>query len=74
MLSRIRKKAVPKFSRIAGKPFHPAGTEIREYVATHYPKNQITELKRDHNEWEVKITGGFELTFNKDMHLVDIDD
>lgn len=60
--------------RYSSVPDNLVPEKIREYVATHYPKNQITELKRDYNEWEVKITGGFELTFNKDMHLVDIDD
>ena len=60
--------------RYSNVPDNLVPEKIREDVATHYPKNQITELKRDYNEWEVKITGGFELTFNKDMHLVDIDD
>ena len=60
--------------RYSSVPNHLIPEKIREYVAENYPKNQITELKRDYNEWEVKITGGFELTFNKDMHLIDIDD
>lgn len=47
---------------------------IADYVKSNYASSSITELKREHGMWEAKITGGLELTFNKDMRLVDIDD
>lgn len=47
---------------------------IEQYIATHYPNSQIVEIKSGRNGWEVKITGGLELTFNNAMELVDIDD
>ena len=47
---------------------------ISTYVKEHYPNSKITELKREHGNWEAKITGGLELTFNSSYKLVDIDD
>lgn len=47
---------------------------IKEYVKANYPNSKITELKRKHGNWEAKITGGLELTFNRDFNLIDIDD
>jgi hypothetical protein len=43
-------------------------------VAKKYPANKIVEISRDHNDWEVKLNGGLELTFNRDYRLVDVDD
>lgn len=48
--------------------------KISAYIKEHYPNSNITELKRERGNWEVKLTGGMELTFNKDMRLVEIDD
>jgi hypothetical protein len=48
--------------------------KIADYVAKKYPANKIVEISRDHNDWEVKLNGGLELTFNRDYRLVDVDD
>ena len=48
--------------------------QIDNYVKNNYPNSKIREIKREHGGWEVKITGGLELTFNRDFKLVDIDD
>ena len=48
--------------------------KIADYVKKHYPEAKITEINREHGEWEVKISGGLELTFNKAYKLIDIDD
>lgn len=48
--------------------------QIENYVKNNYPNNKIREIKRERGGWEVKITGGLELTFNRDFKLVDIDD
>lgn len=48
--------------------------KIAEYVTKNYPEAKITELKRESHEWEVQLTGGLELTFNRDFKLTDIDD
>ena len=48
--------------------------KIRNYIHKNYPEKKITEIKRKHGNWEAKITGGLELTFNKSYQLIDIDD
>ena len=60
--------------RYAAVPNHLVPTEIADYVKSNYPSSKITELKREHGEWEAKITGGIELTFDDSFKLVDIDD
>lgn len=48
--------------------------QIVSYVASKYPNHQIVELKRDRYEWEVKLSNGLELSFDKKYNLTDIDD
>lgn len=48
--------------------------KIESYIKDSYAANKVVEIKRERNEWEVKLTGGLELTFNKDFQLIDIDD
>lgn len=48
--------------------------QIASHVASKYPNHQIVELKRDRYEWEVKLSGGLELSFDKKYNLTDIDD
>ncbi|MBR2366991.1 MAG: PepSY-like domain-containing protein [Alistipes sp.] len=48
--------------------------QISEYVKAHHPNSEIIELKREHNRWEAKITGGLELTFNSSFAVIEIDD
>jgi hypothetical protein len=43
-------------------------------VAKKYASTKVVELKREHNEWEVKLSNGLELTFDKQFKLIDIDD
>lgn len=60
--------------RYAEVPNTLVPTQIDDYVKSNYPGSKITELKREHGEWEAKITGGLELTFDQSFKLVDIDD
>lgn len=48
--------------------------KIQNYIANNYPEKKITEIKRKHGNWEAKITGGLELTFDRSYRLVEIDD
>lgn len=48
--------------------------KIADYVTKRYPTAVIKQLKRERYEWEVKLSGGLELTFDKNFKLVDIDD
>lgn len=60
--------------RYAEVPHNLVPEKIHDYLKTNYPNSKVRELKREHGGWEVKITGGLELTFNRDFKLVDIDD
>lgn len=60
--------------RYSAVPADLVPQQIADYVKAHYPESKITELKHEYGNWEAKITGGLELTFNRDMKLVDIDD
>lgn len=48
--------------------------KIANYVKKHYPSSKITEINRERHEWDIKLSGGLELTFNRSFKLVDIDD
>lgn len=60
--------------RYAEVPHNLVPEKIHNYLKANYPNSKVRELKREHGGWEVKITGGLELTFNRDYKLVDIDD
>ena len=46
---------------------------IEKVIRTQYPEAQATKIERDHREFDVKLNNRVELTFNKNMQLVDID-
>ena len=48
--------------------------QIAQYVSQNYPDTQIVKIDRDKRDYEVKITNGLELTFDKQFNLIDIDD
>jgi hypothetical protein len=48
--------------------------KIADYVAKKYPSSNIVEISKDHNDWEVRLSGGLELTFDRNYRLVDVDD
>ena len=48
--------------------------KIADYVTKKYSSATITELKREHREWEVKLSNGLELTFDNAYRLTEIDD
>lgn len=60
--------------RYTSVPGHLVPEQIANYVKNNYPNKNIIELKRKHGNYEAKITGGLELTFNSNYNLVDIDD
>lgn len=48
--------------------------QISDYVKQYNPSAKIVEIKRDRNEWEVKLSGGLEYKFNSSFSLVEVDD
>ena len=49
-------------------------TAIASYVNRHYAAERVVRLERDRRTWEVKLSNGLELTFDKQYRLIDIDD
>ena len=49
----------------------PSG--ISKYVKSNYPSAKVIEIERDRNEYDVKLSTGLEITFNKKFQVIDID-
>lgn len=60
-----------KYSTVPAK-IVPA--QIAQYVAQNYPDAQVVQIDRDRRDYEVKLTNGWELTFDLKFNLIDIDD
>lgn len=46
---------------------------ISNYVKSNYPDAKILKIERDSNDYEVKLSNRFELTFDKKFNIIDID-
>lgn len=46
---------------------------IKDYVAQNYPGEKILKIEHDRGYYELKLSNRYELTFNKDYRIVDID-
>lgn len=46
---------------------------IRSYVSKNYSGAKIVEIEKERSQYEVKLSNGLELTFNKKFQVVDID-
>ena len=46
---------------------------IKEYVTNNYPNEKILKIERDRGYYELKLSNRYELTFNKNYMIVDID-
>ena len=60
--------------RQTGVPAQIVPAQIAEYVKTNYPDAVILQIERDSREWEVKLSNRWEITFDKQMRVIDIDD
>lgn len=47
---------------------------IVEYVTATYQQERIVKIDKDRKEYEVRLSNGLELTFDKRYKLIDIDD
>lgn len=54
-------------------PLNVIPTAILKYVTAHYPKAKVTILERDAKDYEVKLSTGLELKFDRKFNLIDID-
>lgn len=51
-------------------------TEIKAYISTHFPNSSITRAKKEKGEnelYEITLSNGFKLEFNKKNEIIDID-
>ena len=55
-------------------PAQAIPAEIRSYVVSTYPDAKILEIERDSKEYEIKLSNGWEITFDDKFRVIDIDD
>lgn len=60
--------------RLTGVPAELVPAPITTYVKNLYPDTQILQIERDTRGYEIKLSNRLEITFNKQMQPVDIDD
>ena len=48
--------------------------QIAAYVAKHFPGVRVLKLERDRRDYEVELDNGFEMKFDLDFRLIDLDD
>lgn len=46
---------------------------IKQVIAEQYPDAKVREIEKDRLEYEVKLDNRYELTFNSDLVLIDVD-
>lgn len=59
-----------KYSQV---PVRLIPAAISNYVKKNYPSAKILEIERDRSEYDVKLSTGMEITFNKKFQVTDID-
>ena len=47
--------------------------EIRTYLHTHFPNTEVKGIDRDKHDYEVKLSSGMELKFDRNFNLIDMD-
>lgn len=48
--------------------------QLKAYVDSNYPTQDICDIQRDKRGWDIKLTSGLELEFDNSFRLVEIDD
>ncbi|WP_368325634.1 PepSY-like domain-containing protein, partial [Phocaeicola vulgatus] len=46
---------------------------IKKYVATNYPDAKMLKIERDKHDYEVKLSNGWEIKFDMQFNVIDID-
>ncbi len=60
--------------KINGVPDAIVPQAIKDYVKANYPDARILKIERDRHEYEVKLSNRWEITFDNQMRVIDIDD
>ncbi len=48
-------------------------TQIKEYINNVYPEAKVMKIEKERHKYEVKLSNGWELDFNKRFELIDLD-
>ena len=65
-------KDVDMMSGAVPTAFVPA--QIQNFVKKSYPGTKITKIDRDAHDYEIELSNGLDLKFNKSGRLIEIDD
>lgn len=57
----------------SGVPARLVPSQIRAYVKKNYSSHKIIEIEKKRSSYEVKLSKGVELTFNKNFKVTDVD-
>ena len=57
-----------------GVPSQIVPKEIIDYVNTNYPNEKILQIERNSREYEIKLSNRWEIKFDKQFRVIDIDD
>lgn len=66
--------ALTQISSPNGIPADQIPVSIRDYVKAHYPDAGYLEFEIGKHTYEVKLTNRMELKFNKNFHIIEVDD
>lgn len=59
--------------RYTALPAELVPAQIAQHVAERHPDASIVKIERDKRETEIRLSNGFELTFDRRFNLIDID-
>lgn len=61
--------------RYAAVPASIVPAQISAYVAkSSFPNQYIKKIERDAYTWEIELSNGIEIKFDREFHVIDIDD
>lgn len=66
--------ALEKIESRAGIPSDLVPVQIRDYVQLHYPDAIFTAYEIGRKSYEVKLSNRLEIKFNRNFHVIEIDD
>ena len=61
-------------SRYAAVPADIVPEQIKSYVAQTFPNQQVRKIERKRYSWEIELSNGLEIEFDKQFNVTDIDD
>ena len=59
---------------MSGVPTAFVPVQIQNFVKKSYPGSKITKIDRDARDYEIELSNGLDLKFNKSCRLIEIDD